>query len=149
MKTDVTTVSNLVLDKYLGRWYEIARIDNRFERGISNAFAEYSLNSNGTIKVVNSGVDIKTGRMKSAVGKAKTTSVPGLLRVSFFWIFYSDYRVLAVDENYNWALVGGSSSKYLWILSRISKLSEEDMALIISEASRRGYDTSRLIYPWK
>ncbi len=149
MKTDVTTVSNLVLDKYLGRWYEIARIDNRFERGISNAFAEYSLNPNGTIKVVNSGVDIKTGRMKSAVGKAKTTSVPGLLRVSFFWIFYSDYRVLAVDENYNWALVGGSSSKYLWILSRISKLSEEDMALIISEASRRGYDTSRLIYPWK
>jgi apolipoprotein D and lipocalin family protein len=116
MKTDVTTVSNLVLDRYLGRWYEIARIDNRFER---------------------------------AVGKAKTTSVPGLLRVSFFWIFYSDYRVLAVDENYNWALVGGSSSKYLWILSRISKLSEEDMALIISEASRRGYDTSRLIYPWK
>ena len=149
MKTDVTTVSNLALDKYLGRWYEIARIDNRFERGISNAFAEYSLNPNGTIKVVNSGVDIKTGRMKSAVGKAKTTSVPGLLRVSFFWIFYSDYRVLAVDENYNWALVGGSSSKYLWILSRISKLSEEDMALIISEASRRGYDTSRLIYPWK
>lgn len=149
MKTDVTTVSNLVLDKYLGRWYEIARIDNRFERGISNAFAEYSLNPNGTIKVVNSGVDIKTGRMKSAVGKAKTTSIPGLLRVSFFWIFYSDYRVLAVDENYNWALVGGSSSKYLWILSRISKLSEEDMALIISEASRRGYDTSRLIYPWK
>ncbi|WP_434502946.1 lipocalin family protein [Prevotella sp.] len=149
MKTDVTTVSNLVLDRYLGRWYEIARIDNRFERGISNAFAEYSLNPNGTIKVVNSGVDIKTGRMKSAVGKAKTTSVPGLLRVSFFWIFYSDYRVLAVDENYNWALVGGSSSKYLWILSRISKLSEEDMALIISEASRRGYDTSRLIYPWK
>lgn len=149
MKTDVTTVSNLVLDKYLGRWYEVARIDNRFERGISNAFAEYSLNPNGTIKVVNSGVDIKTGRMKSAVGKAKTTSIPGLLRVSFFWIFYSDYRVLAVDENYNWALVGGSSSKYLWILSRISKLSEEDMALIISEASRRGYDTSRLIYPWK
>ena len=149
MKTDVTTVSNLALPRYLGRWYEIARIDNRFERGISNAFAEYSLNPNGTIKVVNSGVDIKTGRMKSAVGKAKTTSVPGLLRVSFFWIFYSDYRVLAVDENYNWALVGGSSSKYLWILSRISKLSEEDMALIISEASRRGYDTSRLIYPWK
>jgi apolipoprotein D and lipocalin family protein len=149
MKTDVTTVSNLALDKYLGRWYEIARIDNRFERGISNAFAEYSLNPNGTIKVVNSGVDIKTGRMKSAVGKAKTTSIPGLLRVSFFWIFYSDYRVLAVDENYNWALVGGSSSKYLWILSRTSKLSEEDMALVISEASRRGYDTNRLIYPWK
>lgn len=149
MKTDVTPISNFVLDKYLGKWYEIARIDNRFERGISNAFAEYSLNPNGTIKVVNSGVDIKTGRMKSAVGKAKTTSIPGLLRVSFFWIFYSDYRVLAVDENYNWALVGGSSSKYLWILSRTSKLSEEDMALVISEASRRGYDTNRLIYPWK
>ena len=90
MKTDVTTISNLVLDKYLGKWYEIARIDNRFERGISNAIAEYSQNPNGTIKVVNSGVDIKTGRMKSVVGKAKTTSIPGLLRVSFFWIFYSD-----------------------------------------------------------
>ena len=68
MKTDVTPISNLVLDKYLGKWYEIARIDNRFERGISNAVAEYSLNSDGTIKVVNSGVDIKTGRVKRAVG---------------------------------------------------------------------------------
>ena len=149
MKIDVTTISNLVLDKYLGKWYEIARIDNRFERGISNAIAEYSQNPNGTIKVVNSGVDIKTGRMKSVVGKAKTTSIPGLLRVSFFWIFYSDYRVLALGENYNWALVGGSSSKYLWILSRTSILSDEDLALAISEASRRGYNTARLIYPWK
>ncbi|BCS85657.1 lipocalin family protein [Prevotella herbatica] len=149
MKPDITTVPNLALDKYLGRWYEIARIDNRFERGISNAIAEYSLNPNGTIKVVNSGVDIKTGKVKSAVGKAKMTSVPGLLRVSFFWIFYSDYRVLAVDENYKWALVGGSSSKYLWILSRTPKLLEKEVALVLSEASRRGYDTGRLIYPWK
>nr|MBP6527363.1 lipocalin family protein [Prevotella sp.] len=87
--------------------------------------------------------------MKSVVGKAKTTSIPGLLRVSFFWIFYSDYRVLALGENYNWALVGGSSSKYLWILSRTSILPDEDLALAISEASRRGYNTARLIYPWK
>ena len=149
MKTDVTPISNLVLDKYLGKWYEIARIDNRFERGISNAVAEYSLNSDGTIKVVNSGVDIKTGRLKRAVGKAKATLISGLLRVSFFWIFYSDYRVLALDENYNWALVGGSSSKYLWILSRTPILPEEELMLVLSEASRRGYDTDRLIYPWK
>ena len=148
MKTDVTPISNLVLDKYLGKWYEIARIDNRFERGISNAVAEYSLNSDGTIKVVNSGVDIKTGRLKRAVGKAKATLISGLLRVSFFWIFYSD-RVLALDENYKWALVGGSSSKYLWILSRTPILPEEELMLVLSEASRRGYDTDRLIYPWK
>ena len=149
MKTDVTPISNLVLDKYLGKWYEIARIDNRFERGISNAVAEYSLNSDGTIKVVNSGVDIKTGRLKRAVGKAKATLISGLLRVSFFWIFYSDYRVLVLDENYKWALVGGSSSKYLWILSRTPILPEEELMLVLSEASRRGYDTDRLIYPWK
>ncbi|MBP7373802.1 MAG: lipocalin family protein [Prevotella sp.] len=149
MKTDVTPISNLVLDKYLGKWYEIARIDNRFERGISNAVAEYSLNSDGTIKVVNSGVDIKTGRLKRAVGKAKATLISGLLRVSFFWIFYSDYRVLALDENYKWALVGGGSSKYLWILSRTPILPEEELMLVLSEASRRGYDTDRLIYPWK
>lgn len=149
MKTDVTPISNLVLDKYLGKWYEIARIDNRFERGISNAVAEYSLNSDGTIKVVNSGVDIKTGRLKRSVGKAKGTLISGLLRVSFFWIFYSDYRVLALDENYKWALVGGSSSKYLWILSRTPILPEEELMLVLSEASRRGYDTDRLIYPWK
>lgn len=149
MKTDVTPISNLVLDKYLGKWYEIARIDNRFEHGISNAVAEYSLNSDGTIKVVNSGVDIKTGRLKRAVGKAKATLISGLLRVSFFWIFYSDYRVLALDENYKWALVGGSSSKYLWILSRTPILPEEELMLVLSEASRRGYDTDRLIYPWK
>ena len=149
MKPDLTTIQNLALDKYLGKWYEIARIDNRFERGISNAVAEYSQNPNGTIKVVNSGIDIKTGKRQSAVGKAKTTSTPGLLRVSFFWIFYADYRVLALGENYSWALVGGSSSKYLWILSRTPILPAEELALAVSEASRRGYDTNRLIYPWK
>lgn len=149
MKTDITTISDFALDKYLGKWYEIARLDNRFERGIGNAFAEYSLKPDGTIKVVNSGVDTKTGRVKSIVGKAKTTSVPGLLKVSFFWIFYSDYRVLAVDEDYEWALVGGSSSKYLWILARKSILPEDVLASVILEASRRGYDTGRLIYPWK
>ena len=149
MKTDVTPISNLVLDKYLGKWYEIARIDNRFERGISNAVAEYQLNSDGTIKVAKSGVDIKTGRLKIAVGKAKATLISGLLRVSFFWIFYSDYRVLALDENYKWALVGGGSSKFLWILSRTPILPEEELMLVLSEASRRGYDTDRLIYPWK
>ena len=83
---------------------------------------------------------------KKIVGKAKTTDVPGLLRVSFFWIFYSDYRILLLDDNYEWALVSaGHSNKYLWILGREPELSKEILEKIFSEAERRGFDTSKLL----
>jgi apolipoprotein D and lipocalin family protein len=144
---DIATVRDFDLSKYLGTWYEIARYDHRFESGLTEVKAEYTLLLNGMIKVVNSGFNTVKGKRSEIIGKAKTTAFSGLLRVSFFWFFYSDYRVLALGDNYAWSLVGGGcSDKYLWILSRTETLPEETLSAILSEAERRGYDTKRLIF---
>ena len=132
------------LNRYLGEWYEIARFDHSFERGVERAKAKYSLKDDGTIEVVNSG--IKNGKPKTAVGKGKTTDTPGLLRVSFFGPFYADYRVMLIDKEYTRALVGSGSADYLWILSRTSGLSETAKSELLAEARRRGYDTDKLIW---
>ena len=146
-KIDITPVQKFDLDRYLGRWYEIARFDHRFERGLSEVSAEYTAQNNGMIKVLNSGFKAKLGKRSQIVGRAKTTDVAGVLRVSFFWIFYSDYRVLALGDNYEWALVGsGDSGKYLWILSRTEVLPKETVEKIIAEAERRGFDTKKLLF---
>ena len=141
---DNTLVSTLDLDRYLGSWYEIARFDHSFERGVEEAKAVYTLNRDGTIKVVNSG--IKSGKPKTAVGKGKRTDQPGLLRVSFFGPFYADYRVMMIDEEYSYALVGSGGAGYLWILSRTKTLPAAVKSAILAEATRRGYDTSKLIW---
>ena len=141
---DNTLVSTLDLDRYLGSWYEIARFDHSFERGVEEAKAVYTLNGDGTIKVVNSG--IKAGKPKTAVGKGKRTDQPGLLRVSFFGPFYADYRVMMIDEDYSYALVGSGGAGYLWILSRTKDLPAGVKSAILAEATRRGYDTSKLIW---
>jgi len=141
---DNSTVKELDLNRYLGGWYEIARFDHRFERGLEECKALYSLNEDGTIKVINTGV--KNGQPKVAEGKAKTTDNPACLRVSFFGPFYSDYRVMMIDPEYQYVLVGGKSDKYLWILSRTSKLEEDVKNALLAEATRRGYDVSKLIW---
>ena len=143
-KVDNTPVAALDLNRYLGEWYEIARFDHSFERGIVQAKANYTLNEDGTIKVVNSGV--KDGKPKTAIGKGKRTETPALLRVSFFGPFYADYRVMLIDKGYSHALVGSGSADYLWILSRTSALSETAKSELLSEAKRRGYDTGKLIW---
>jgi lipocalin len=130
----------------MGRWYEIARYDHSFERNLEECEAFYSLLPNGTISVVNSGINAKNGKHKSSYGKAKLGNKPGQLRVSFFWIFYSDYNILALGDDYDWALIGSSSPKYLWILSRTPHISEEKLAHILKIAEYLGYDTSKLIY---
>ena len=142
-KVDNAPVATLDLDRYLGEWYEIARFDHSFERGVEQAKANYTQNADGTIKVVNSG--IKNGKPKTAIGKGKTTDTPGLLRVSFFGPFYADYRVMLIDKDYSQALVGSGSADYLWILSRTPGLSETAKAELLVEARRRGYDTGELI----
>ena len=145
-----TTVNNAVikheidLNRYLGRWYEVARFDHKFERGLSHCTAEYTLKEEGKIKVVNRGK--KNGKWDTAEGKAKTTDTPGLLRVSFFGPFYSDYRILLLDPDYNFALVGSSSSDYLWILSRTPALDPIIRDTILMEAQNRGYDINKLIW---
>ena len=143
-KVDNAPVVALDLNRYLGEWYEIARFDHSFERGVEQAKANYTQNADGTIKVVNS--RIKNGKPKTAIGKGKMTDTPGLLRVSFFGPFYADYRVMLIDKEYTHALVGSGSADYLWILSRTPGLPETAKSELLSEAKRRGYDTGRLIW---
>ncbi|MCQ2177002.1 MAG: lipocalin family protein [Bacteroidales bacterium] len=141
---DNSTVRSLQLNKYLGTWYEIARIDHSFEKGMSYTTAKYSPAGDGTLIVVNSG--IKNGKMKSSKGKAKVTTIPGLMRVSFFGPFYSDYRVLMVTDDYQYALVGSKSPSFLWILSRTPQIPHETLESILIEAEDRGYDTDKLTW---
>ena len=143
-KVDNAPVAVLDLNRYLGEWYEIARFDHSFERGIEQAKAVYTLNEDGTIKVVNSG--IKDGKPKKAVGKGKRTNTPALLRVSFFGPFYADYRVMMIDADYTYALVGSGGADYLWILSRTPTLADDAKSALLVEARRRGYDISKLIW---
>ena len=141
-----TTIDNLDLKRYMGRWYELARFDHRFERNMERCEAYYALESDGNIAVRNSGIDTKTGLLRIADGKAKLGKQPGQLRVSFFLFFYSDYNVVALGENYDWALVGSKSPKYLWILSRTPSLPESTIEHILAIARARGYDTDNRIW---
>jgi lipocalin len=144
---DNSTVKEFDLSRYLGEWYEIARYDHSFERGMDNTMAQYILQDDGKVVVLNTGWE--DGKFKLAEAKAKypdPTSDPGALRVSFFLFFYSDYNVMMVDENYQISLVGSKSQKYLWILSRTPVPDPDLLQMVIEEAERRGYDTSELIW---
>lgn len=141
---DNTPVSRLDLGRYLGRWYEIARYDHRFERGLQYTMAEYSITKSGRIKVVNSG--IRKSKRSVSNGIARITDQPGVLRVSFFRPFWSDYRVLMTGPDYEYALVGSSSRNYLWILSRTPVLPDQTLDEILGEMCVRGYSTSKLIW---
>jgi len=144
---NTSTVKELNIQRYLGTWYEIARFDHRFERGLVGVTATYSMRDDGKIKVLNQGYkNSLDGELSAAEGKAKLTDQPGKLKVSFFWIFYGDYLVMELDENYQWVLIGSSSDKYLWILSRTPKLDDNVKNLILHKAEKRGYDTSKLIW---
>jgi apolipoprotein D and lipocalin family protein len=143
------TVKKLDLDRYLGTWYEIARYPHSFEKDLVGVTATYSLKPNGKIKVINKGY-LKTleGREKVADGKAKIPDKndPGKLKVSFFWFFYSDYYIMELDHiNYDWVMIGSSSPKYLWILSRTPKMKEVTYKKLVNNAKARGYDTNKLI----
>ena len=144
---DNSTVKEFDLSRYLGLWYEIARYDHSFERGMDNTMAQYILQDDGTVVVLNTGW--KNGQFKLAEGKAKYKDPegdPGHLRVSFFLFFYSDYNVMMVDENYQISLVGSKAEKYLWILSRTPVPDPDLLRMVLDEAEQRGYDTSQLIW---
>lgn len=144
LTVDNSVVDSLDVNRYLGEWYEIARYDHRFERDMENTRAIYSMRDDGMIDVINTGV--KDGERKESKGKAKLTDTPALLRVSFFGPFYSDYRVMMLDADYQYALIGRGSDDYLWILSRKPSLPDTVKQQVIKEAQRRGYDTSKLIW---
>ena len=142
------TVEQLELDKFMGTWYEIARFNHRFEKNLVGVTATYTKLKNNKIEVLNRGFK-KTldGVEKNIVGKAKVPNIekPGNLKVSFFWIFYSDYLVMELDDqNYQWAVIGSSSPNYLWILSRTPQMDDELYASLLEKIKSRGYDTSKL-----
>ena len=144
---DNSTVDQFDLSRYLGVWYEIARYDHGFEKGMDNTMAQYILQGDGTVVVLNTGW--KDGMFKLAEGKAKykdPDGKPGGLRVSFFLFFYSDYNVMMVDENYQISLVGSKAKDYLWILSRTPVADPDLLQMVLKEAKDRGYDTSKLIW---
>ena len=143
-KIDQTTVQVFDLQRYFGLWYEIGRYQNSFERDLVGVTATYSPKENGKVEVLNQGYfkELK-GKLKSAKGKAKLTGQTGKLKVSFFLNFYADYNVLELDQqDYQWALIGSSSSGYLWILSRVPVMREDLYRDILRKAEVRGYDTT-------
>lgn len=146
---DVPTVSHLDLNRFMGEWYEIARYNHSFERGLVGVTAKYSFRPDGKIQVINSGFKGSLqGEFKCTEGKAKQPDPrdPGKLKVAFFLFFYADYYVMEMDPEYRWALIGSSSKKYLWILSRTPRLPQETLDGILKLAVKRGYDTSKLLF---
>jgi apolipoprotein D and lipocalin family protein len=138
------------LTRYLGKWYEIGRYENRFEKGCEAVTAEYSLRDDGKIRVLNScHTGTSDGPLKTAEGKAYSVenSDNAKLRVSFFGPFYGDYWVLDHANDYSWSIVGEPSGRYLWILTRTPTLSKKQISALVTRVSAMGYDTSLLYYP--
>lgn len=142
------TVPHVDLQRYAGRWYEIARLPFRIQEGCHATTATYTARADGAIRVENRCLDRSfTGKERTAVGKAwvvdKTTNAK--LKVQFFWPFRGDYWVLGLGPEYDWALVGDPDRRYLWILSRTPRLPPATYEAILQLARDRGYDVSRLI----
>jgi len=145
----VQVVSGFELERYLGTWYEIARLDHRFERGMSNVTANYSMREDGGVKVVNRGYKIADAEWQDATGKAYFVGEPdvGQLKVSFFGPFYGGYNIVELDtENYQYALVAGPDRKYLWILSRTPELDSEVLSALVGRAGELNFPVNELIY---
>jgi apolipoprotein D and lipocalin family protein len=146
---DNSVVKKLDIQKFLGTWYEIARYNHFFERGLVGVTANYSIQEEGKIKVINSGYkDNLDGKLSKAIGKAyipDPDNEPAKLKVSFFLFFYADYFVMELDKDYQWAVIGSNSDKYLWILSRTPQMNEVLFNELLGKLKKRGYDISTLI----
>lgn len=141
-------VTGFEAERYLGKWYEIARLDHRFERHLTNVSATYTRGENGEIRVLNKGYNTKSGQWKQIEGHARFLEEEnvGSLKVSFFGPFYGGYHIIALDrQDYGYSMVTGPSRAYLWILSRNTTLDETVFADLISKASEWGFDTAKLI----
>ena len=143
-----TAVKNFDSKKYLGKWYEIARFDFRFEKDMNNVTAEYSMKENGHIKVDNKGYDYVKKEWKQSIGEARfvNSKNEARLKVSFFKPFWAGYNVIALEDDYKHALVVGNNLKYLWILSREKKIPENVKNKFLDKAKEIGYNTSQLIW---
>jgi apolipoprotein D and lipocalin family protein len=145
----VTPITGFDLDRYLGRWYEIARLDHSFEHGLSDVTATYHRREDGNIQVLNRGYEERTGVWKEAEGRAAFIADPtvGSLKVSFFGPFYGGYHLIALDqEQYGWAMISGPSRDYLWILARTRTLPPEVRERLVEQAKALGFATDGLIW---
>lgn len=144
----VQPVEHFDLDRYLGKWYELARIDHSFEKGLQRTQAEYSRAPNGRIQVINRGYDPKRGEWKISHGRAQPTLAPDIaaLKVSFFGPFYGGYNVVALDDSYQWAMVIGSNLDYVWVLSRQPSLPDGVQERLMQQARALGVDTQKILW---
>ncbi|WDF53931.1 lipocalin family protein [Mucilaginibacter sp. KACC 22063] len=141
-------VSPFNQQKYLGTWYEIARMDFKFEKGLERVTATYTLNDDRSIRVKNRGYKTKDQEWKQSIGKAKLVGDPteGRLKVSFFGPFYAGYNVIAIDPDYKYALIAGNNLKYLWLLSREKTMPDYIKQRYLAHAKALGYDTEKLVW---
>lgn len=147
---NVAPVHGFELNRYLGKWYEIARLDHAFERGLANITAEYSLREDGGVKVVNRGFSAVDNKWKEAEGKAYFVGSPqeGYLKVSFFGPFYGAYIVFELDkEDYQYAFITSYDKSYLWLLARTPAVSDEVLNRFIQKSGELGFATDKLIFP--
>ena len=144
----VAPVSPFDATRYQGRWYEIARLDHGFERGLTDVSAHYRLQADGSVEVINRGFDPARGQWRQATGRALFTGSAqvGSLKVSFFGPFYGGYHVLELDPEYRWSLVSGPSRSYLWILARERALPLAVRDRLVARANALGFDASRLVW---
>jgi apolipoprotein D and lipocalin family protein len=146
---NVTPVKDFALERYLGKWYEIARLDHFFERGLTQVTADYSLRNDGGVRVLNRGYSEKEATWKEVEGKAYFVKQPdqGYLKVSFFGPFYGSYVIFELDhEGYQYSLVCGPDKSYLWILARGTAIGDDLKKVLIERAATLGFDTSKLIF---
>jgi len=149
MPESVKPVQGFELDRYLGKWYEVARLDHSFERGMDQVTAEYSLRDDGGVRVLNRGYSVEKNKWSEAEGKAFFVgeSDQGYLKVSFFGPFYGSYVVFDMDqENYQYAFISGPDTSYLWFLSRTPTVDPKLLARFVEQARSLGFDTDQLIY---
>lgn len=145
----IEPVADFEIDRYLGTWYEVARFDHRFERGLSQVTAEYSLRDDGGIRVINRGYQAESREWKEAEGKAYFVGAPdvGRLKVSFFGPFYGAYNIFELDkQDYQYSMITGADRSYLWILARRPELDEGTLDRLVARAAELGFATEGLIY---
>lgn len=149
MPDSVQPVKNFELDRYLGQWYEIARLDHSFERGLDQVTATYSMREDGGVRVINKGYATDDKEWSEAEGKAYFVNAPteAHLKVSFFGPFYGSYVVFQLDEDYQHAFIAGANTGYLWLLARQPTVDPAVIAQFEQRARALGFDTSQLIYP--
>ena len=146
--SDIEPVQGFELERYLGQWYEIARLDHRFERGLINVTAEYSLREDGRVRVINRGFRPEDNAWEAVEGVAQLVAAPdvGRLKVSFFGPFYGGYNIIALDKDaYRYALVCGPNRSYLWILAREPQLDPDVLKALVTRAGELGFATDELI----